>query len=176
MRHFVDRLQQDRGLKLHGHLRPHCGGTDVRREFTSQISQSTSSRSARGTSTAWHQPRRAGRRLRKRNRPSGKWTETRTRRSLSRLGWPCCQRGRGGPCHPFGQVPRAADPCSGRGGGLRPGPADDGDETRRMGLRTIAFQGRAVGRSVETSTGSASRRSGNSRSPVRNWSRFECSH
>lgn len=65
MQHLVDRLQQDRGSKLYG-LRPHCGGSDVRREFTLKTSQSrTCSRSARGISIAWHQPRRAGRRLRK---------------------------------------------------------------------------------------------------------------
>lgn len=39
MQHLVDRLQQDRGSNLHG-LRPHCGGSDVRREFAWKTSQS----------------------------------------------------------------------------------------------------------------------------------------
>nr|WP_245260664.1 hypothetical protein [Mesorhizobium sp. L2C054A000] len=44
----------------------HCGGSDVQREFAWKTSQSrTCSRSARWTSIAWNQPRRAGRRLRK---------------------------------------------------------------------------------------------------------------
>lgn len=65
MQHLVDRLQQDRGSNLHG-LRPHCGASDVRREFAWKTSQSRPcSRSARGTSIAWNQPRRLGRRLRK---------------------------------------------------------------------------------------------------------------
>lgn len=65
MQHLVDRLQQDRGSKLHG-LRPHCGGSDVRREFAWKTSQSRRySRSATGTSIAWNGPPRAGLRLRK---------------------------------------------------------------------------------------------------------------
>lgn len=64
MQHLVDRLQQDRGSNLHG--LPHCGGSDVRCEFAWKTSQSrTCSRSARGTSIAWNQRRRARRRLSK---------------------------------------------------------------------------------------------------------------
>lgn len=65
MQHVVEPLQQDRGSNLHG-LGPHGGGSDVRREFAWKTSQSrTCSRSDRGTSIAWNQRRRAGRRLRK---------------------------------------------------------------------------------------------------------------
>lgn len=64
MQHLVDRLQQDRGSNLH--RLPHCGGSNVRREFAWKTSQSrTCSRPARGTSIAWNQRRRAMRRLRK---------------------------------------------------------------------------------------------------------------
>lgn len=64
MQHLVDRLQQDRGSNLHG-LRPHCGGSDVRREFAWKTSQSrTCSRSARGTSIAWNGPRKLARPVR----------------------------------------------------------------------------------------------------------------
>lgn len=52
MQHLVHRLQQDRGSNLHG--LPHCGGSDLRREFAWKTSQSrTCPRSARGTSIAW---------------------------------------------------------------------------------------------------------------------------
>lgn len=65
MQHLVDRLQQDRGSNLHG-LRPHCGGSDVPREFAWRTSQSRRcSRSATGTAIARNRPPRAGRRLRK---------------------------------------------------------------------------------------------------------------
>lgn len=65
MQHLVDRLQQDRGAKLHD-LRPHCGGSDIPRESAWRTSQSRRcSRSATGTSIAWNRPARAGRRLRK---------------------------------------------------------------------------------------------------------------
>lgn len=39
MQHLVDRFQQDRGSNFHG--LPHCGGSDVRREFAWKTSQPT---------------------------------------------------------------------------------------------------------------------------------------